>query len=146
MLCGGLGGVKSAPNIRAQHPRPASTPSIRAPALWRSGVAINPGRPLECEFPRGTILLAPALMPSISPLARKYCHAISEPSALNEAAASNPSANRSGIRHRFQCEYTSVKTDPVPAFCAVDSCTPARNAFQMRTPRPRFPSEAVYAS
>ena len=43
--------------------------------LVNGGVAINPGRPLECEFPRGTILLAPALMPSISPLARKYCHA-----------------------------------------------------------------------
>ena len=37
---------------------------------------INPGRPLGCEFPRRTILLAPALMPSISPLARKYCHAV----------------------------------------------------------------------
>ena len=40
-----------------------------------SGVAINPGKPLPCEFPRPTILLAPAFMPSILPTARKNCRA-----------------------------------------------------------------------
>ena len=47
----------------------------RRTGLFFTSVAINPGRTLVCEFPRRTILLAPAFMPSILPLARKYCHA-----------------------------------------------------------------------
>ena len=49
--------------------------------VWDAGrykerdVAINPGGPPLCEFPRPSILLAPAFMPSISPPARKNCHA-----------------------------------------------------------------------
>ena len=43
--------------------------------LVARGVAINPGRPPRCEFPRPAISLATAFMPSILPTVRKNCHA-----------------------------------------------------------------------